>query len=383
MDLLQHLLAAHESRLGPVPAEIDGRPVVVHVGADVPREVLIAAGFAPYRLAGQPGRTAGADAYCGPGIDRVAVSRLARLLEGDAAAAAGLVLSADDEGSVRLFLYLREILRLEPRATVPPLTFFDLVHLPQRTSAVYNRTRLDTLIEEMGGWAGRPVSDDELRVAAAGQDRVRALIRAVGAELRTGRGGPRLTGTQALAVIGASFVLSPERWSAAATGLLAAPDLPVHEGVRVFLTGCDHDDPAAYELIESLGAVIVGEDHDWGSLAGEGQVGGSRDIRSALVRVRSLDVAGSAGHGAAVRAAQTARMAVGCAADLVIAWSRPANDAPAWDVPVQRTALAEVGIPLVAVPPQPYGRPDADAVRALLGPVLAEPSRAAAVAGTR
>src|SRR5438309_1799758 len=93
LDLLQHLLAAHAGRLGPVPAEIDGQPVVVHVGADVPRDVLIAAGFAPYRLAGQPGRTAAADAYCGPGIDRVAVSRLARLLEGDAAAAAGLVLS--------------------------------------------------------------------------------------------------------------------------------------------------------------------------------------------------------------------------------------------------------------------------------------------------
>src|SRR5690242_19980096 len=140
LDSLQQLIAAYESRLGPVPGEIGGRPVVVHTGADVPRELLTAAGFAPLRLSGRPGFTGPADPYCGHGIDRAAVSRLARLLDGEAAAAAGLVLSADDEGSVRLFLYLRELQRVAPRPGVPRLTFLDLVHLTQRTSAVYNRS---------------------------------------------------------------------------------------------------------------------------------------------------------------------------------------------------------------------------------------------------
>ena len=378
MSSLQHLLSAYEARREPVPAQIDGRPVVVHVGADVSREVLGAAGFVPFRLAGRPGGTEAADVYCGPGIDRVAVSRLARLLKGDAAEAAGLVLSADNEGSVRLFLHLREILRFEPRADVPRLTFHDLVHLRQRSSAVYNRTRLDALIEEVGQWAGRPLSDADLRAAAATQDQVRTLIRAVGTRLRTGPGGPRLTGTQALAVIGASFVSSPERWCADATDLLEEQaGLPVHGGTRVFLTGCDHDHTRVYELVESMGAVVVGEDHDWGALAGEGTVGAAHDLRSALVRIRSQGAPASAGHGAAVRAAQTARMAVACGADLVIAWVRPFDDAPPWDVPVQRAALEDVGIPLVAVPAQPYGSEDNDDVRAILEPVLRDPARAA------
>src|SRR4051794_1401958 len=271
---LHHLRAAYESRVAPLPAELDGRPVVAYVGADVPPEVLTAAGFAPFRLSGNAGVHESGDRYCGPGIDRVAVSQLTRLLDGDAARTAGVVLSADSEGSVRVFLYLRELQRLEPRPTVPRFTFLDLVHLPQRTSAVYNRGRLDALVEEIGQWAGRPLGDDDLRSAAAAHNRVRALIRDVGARLRGGPGGPRLTGAEALAVIGASFVLPPERWCALVGDVLAeADDLPVHGGTRVFLTGCSQDHPRVYDLIGSLGAVVVGEDHDWGALAGESPVG--------------------------------------------------------------------------------------------------------------
>lgn len=379
LDSLQQLVAAYESRLDPVPEELDGRPVVVHTGADVPREVLLAAGFAPFRLSGRPGFTGPAEEYCGPGIDRVAVSRLARLLDGEAAAATGLVLSADDEGSVRLFLYLRELQRVAPRPGVPPLTFLDLVHLTQRTSAVYNLARLGALIEELGEWAGRPVSDDALRAAVADQDRARALVRAVGERLRSGPGGPRLTGTEALAVIGAGSVMAPERWAAVVTGLLDTADLPVHEGTRVFLTGSDHDDPAAYRVLEGLGAVVVGEDHSWGALAGEGAVGTAGDVRTAIVRSRTLAAPASAGASAELRAEQTVRMARACGADLVVAWTRPFDDAPPWDVPVQRAALAEAGLPLVAVPPQPYGAIDEDEVRAVLEPVLGDPARSLAV----
>ena len=378
MSALQHLLSTYQARLEAVPAQVDGRPVVVHTGADVPREVLGAAGFVPFRLSGRPGSTGTADPYCGPGIDRVAVSRLARLLDGDADAAAGLVLSADNEGSVRLFLYLREILRLEPRDHLPPLTFLDLLHLRQRSSAVYNRTRLDALIEDVGQWAGRPVSDAGLRAAAATQDQVRTLIRAVGTQLRSAPGGPRLTGAQALAVIGASFVSAPERWCSTVTDLLQeAAALPVHEGTRVFLTGCDHDHTRVYDLVESLGAIVVGEDHDWGAPAGAGSVGTAYDIRSALVRTRAQGAPASAGHSAAARAAQTVRMALAGGADLVIAWTRPFDDAPPWDVPLQRLALQDAGIPLVVVPAQPYGSEDNHQMRTFLEPVLRDPQRTA------
>ncbi|GAA0277025.1 hypothetical protein GCM10009527_086760 [Actinomadura nitritigenes] len=373
MDALGQLEALYEARTGPVPAALDGRPTVAYVGADVPAEVLSAAGFAPFRFSGRPGAYESASRYCGPGIDGAAVSQLARLLDGDAAASGGLALSADCEGTVRLFMYLREIQRLERHPGIPRLAFFDLLHLPQRTSAVYNRTQLDAFIAEMSEWAHRPITDADLRDAAAEHDRVRTLIRAVGTELRTAPDGPRLTGVQALAVIGAAFVSSPRVWCALAGQLLAdAGDLPRRQGIRVFLTGCGHDSPSAYQLIESFGAVIVGEDHDWGALAGERDIGPSQHIRSALVRSRALAAPGSAGHAAALRAEQTARMAAACGADLVVAWTRQYDDAPAWDVPVQRKSLERVGIPLAAVPAQPYGAARHDDAADLLMSALHE-----------
>lgn len=372
-EALDRLTTLYGARTGPVPTTIDDRPTVAYAGADVPVEVLTAAGFVPFRFTGRPGARASAERYCGPGIDGLAVSQLARLLDGEAADATGLVLSADCEGTVRLFLYLREIQRLEPREGIPRYTYFDLLHLPQRTSAVYNRGRLDDFAAEIGGWADRPVTDEDLTRAAAEHDRVRELIGAVGTDLRTAPGGPLLTGSQALAVIGASFLTSPRIWCALAESLLAqAGKLPRHNGVRVFLTGCGHDGPAAYELIESLGAVVVGEDHDWGSLAGERKVGQSRDIRGALVRSHAWDAPASAGHSAHARALQTARMATACDADLVVAWTRQDDDAPAWDVPVQREVLEREGIPLATVPARPYCATEHEDAAAVLEPALRE-----------
>ncbi|HWD05469.1 MAG TPA: 2-hydroxyacyl-CoA dehydratase family protein [Amycolatopsis sp.] len=373
MGVLDHLEALYETRTGPVPAALDDRPTVAYVGADVPAEVISAAGFTPFRFSGRAGAHESAARYCGPGIDGLAVSQLARLLDAEAAAAAGLALSADCEGTVRLFLYLREIQRLEQRPGVPRLTFVDLLHLPHHTSSVYNRAQLDAFIVELSEWADRPITDANLREAADEHDRVRELIRAVGTELRTGPNGPLLTGGQALVVIGAAFRTSPRIWCGLAAQLLAdAGRLPRRQGIRVFLTGCGQDSPAAYDVIESLGAVIVGEDHDWGTLAGERIVGPSHDIRSALVRAHARAAPASAGHAALTRAEQTVRMATTCGADLVVAWIRQYDDAPAWDVPLQRQALERVGIPLVAVPAQPYGAEGDGEAAGLLATTLHE-----------
>ncbi len=359
MDALPELSRLYDSRLQPVQAEQAGRPVLACVGADVPVEVISAAGYVAVRLAGDPSAAWAlsnpASEYCGPGIDPAAVSVLGRIIDGAAVHADGLVASADCEGSVRLFLYLRELQRLDPRPSVPRLTFFDLLHLPQRSAAVYNRRRFDALVAELSQWSGREITDDDLRRTAREHDAVRTLISQI-CRLRNGPAGPLLTGTEALAVIGASQVSAPAIWTPLATDLVArSGELPPRPGVRVFVTGCTLDHPGVYELIESAGAVVVGEDHDWGCLGGGAWIGEPADIRAALVHRRAARASASAGHSASVRAAQTAQMATECAADLVVAWSRTFDDGPAWDVPVQREAVQAAGISFLAVPPQPYG----------------------------
>jgi benzoyl-CoA reductase/2-hydroxyglutaryl-CoA dehydratase subunit BcrC/BadD/HgdB len=347
-ELIAHYAAARTARAGQPSA-------IVHVGRDVPREVVLAAGLVPVRLPGAPGRTGPGDHLFGAGIDDVARTQLNRILDGDLAGCAGLAIGSDCEGSVRLFLHLWEVQRVEPYPDVPPLAFVDCGHLPQASTRAYNRVRFDEFVDQVARWAGRPIRDDDLAAAVAAANGTRRLIRAIG-ELRTAADGPRLSGADALACIGAAFCLSPIDFAALVETLLdeaaAAPALP---GVPVFLTGSGHDHPHAYELIESHGAVIVGEDHDWGALAGESDVDQHAPVREALVDAYWRGAPAAAGYGIAERAEQTARLAARAGARLVIAWLREHDAAPAWDLCGQREALARAGIPLLELAARPYG----------------------------
>ena len=345
--LTAHYAAARTARVGHSAA-------VVHVGRDVPREVVLAAGLVPVRLPGAPGRTGAGDHLFGAGIDDVARTQLTRVLDGDLASCAGLAIGSDCEGSVRLFLHLWEVQRVEPHADVPPLAFVDCGHLPQPTTRAYNRVRFDEFVDQVARWAGRPIHDDDLAAAVATANGTRRLIRAIG-ELRTAAGGPRLSGADALACIGAAFCLSPADFAVLVGALLdEAADAPALPGVPVFLTGSSHDHAQAYELIESCGAVIVGEDHDWGGLAGQSDVDEYGPVREALVDAYWAGAPAASGYGIAERAEQTARLAARAGARLVIAWLREHDPAPAWDLCGQREALAEAGIPLLELPARPY-----------------------------
>ncbi|WP_308257670.1 2-hydroxyacyl-CoA dehydratase family protein, partial [Pseudonocardia lacus] len=154
----------------------DGRPVVGCVGADVPVELLTAAGFLPVRLAGDPAadRSAG-DAYLGRGLDPVARSVLSRLLAGDYGPLDGLVVSRDCEASLRLFYALRELRRLEPGLGLPPVHLVDVLHLPHRTTTHYVLAKVREMRAAVGAWAGTPVTDDALADAVAAHDRLRRL----------------------------------------------------------------------------------------------------------------------------------------------------------------------------------------------------------------
>lgn len=375
MHPLDRLAAGYEDRLGVLPDAVAGRPAVACVGAEVPIEVLAAAGLHPIRLSGSGEPDDQAAQYCGRGIDDVAVSRLGRVLRGDVRRCGALVVSADCEGSLRLYFALRELLRLEPHPEIPRLILLDLRHLSQRSSTTYNRQRFARFVDRVRSLSSAAVTDADLLDAAARQDRVRELVRRVGTELRAHPGGPRISGEEALAVIGASFVLDADTWCALTQELLDhAAELPVRAGPRIFLTGSSHEDPAVYRRIEAAGATIVGEDHDWGALVGQRGIGRPHDIASGIVAAYVATAPGSPAAGAVTRAEQTMRMAAECDADVVLAWTRHYDDAPPWDIPLQRDTLAAAGIPFAVLPASRYGADDAtltDTVGALLSDLAA------------
>jgi hypothetical protein len=106
--------------------------------------------------------------------------------------------------------------------------------------------------------------------------------------------------------------------------------------------------------LEADGALVVGEDHDWG-IAGGYDVQ-TDDIDGLALALRDRGPAAPSGS-MARRAANTAAAAADCAADHVVAYVRRGDEAPSWDYPAQRARLTGAGIGSTLLAQQGY-RPD-------------------------
>lgn len=337
-------------------------PVIGYVGADVPVEIVTAAGMLPLRLHGDPGTpSAAGDRYLGTGLDPAARSLLTRLLDGAFGPLDGIVVSRDCEAHLRLFYALRELRRVEPALALPPVHLVDILHLPHRTTTRYVRAKVRQLRSTAESWAGRTIDDAALAEAITAHDRLRDLLAQV-ADLRRQRPA-RLTGTEALSVVAATTTLPVDRSIALLEQLLTEIDeLSEHEGPRVFLTGSAHDTAHVYTALEEQGLLVVGEDHDWGDLLFQRRVGAPTE--AALTERYQHNGPSAPRASIRARAAHTARAAHACGAEALISYIRTHDDAPPWDYPAQETAT---GLPSVLLPRQPYGALDEEATAALAG----------------
>ncbi|KID30047.1 Benzoyl-CoA reductase/2-hydroxyglutaryl-CoA dehydratase subunit, BcrC/BadD/HgdB [Prauserella sp. Am3] len=332
-----------------------GTGVVGYVGADVPVELLTAAGMLPLRLWGDPdGPREAGDRCLGTGLDPVARSVFTRLLDGAYGALDGLIVSRDCEASSRLFYGLRELRRVEPSVALPPIALADVLHLPHRTTTHYVHSTLARLRGTVATWAGHAITD--LPAAIAAHDRLRTLLSDVAALRRTRPA--RITGTQALNIVAATTTMPVEHACTLLERLLdEAGTLPEHDGLRVYVTGSAHDTPEVYAELEANGFLVVGEDHDWGDLLFQQEV--RRPTLLALAERYQHNGPSAPRSSIRRRAAHIAASARACHAEALLCYVREHDDAPPWDYPAQRDAA---GLPSVMVRDQPYGAltPDAD-----------------------
>ena len=115
--------------------------VVGVVGAAVPTELVLAAGLHPVRISGRPRPAPLVDAYGFNELDPPTTAVMEQLLAPDHGFDFVLI-GGDTLAQTVLFKTLRELQRVEPVASIPPFAFLDLLHLPYRTTARYNRRPL-------------------------------------------------------------------------------------------------------------------------------------------------------------------------------------------------------------------------------------------------
>ncbi len=322
-----------------------GRKVVGELGCDVPDEILIGGGMLPVRVYADPGKPlTETDRYLEYAFDPIVRAQFEKIVDGtyDSQIDA-LAISNSTDVLIRIYLYLREMKRTEPEKPVPEVSYIDWLFTRNCLYQVRNEETIALFRKEAERWAGRAITDEDIRKAAAICNENRQALRGM-AELRHGK-EVHINGSEALVIIGSAFFMEREAHTALVRQVTEeAKSWPVIHGPRIFLSGSNQEDTGLYDLIESAGAVIVGEDHDWGDRFYD------RDYNMEYAPVRALTDRymlrefSSKKAFVSQRVKALDRMVDAAEAEGVIFYTNIYEEAASWDYPSQKKSLESRGI---------------------------------------
>ncbi|MBO4862153.1 MAG: 2-hydroxyacyl-CoA dehydratase [Firmicutes bacterium] len=322
-----------------------GGKVLAKLGSDVPDELVLAAGMMPVQVYADPDKEL---VYTNKilefAFDPVVRKQFEKMIDGTYREVADfLAVSNSTDEFIRVFLYLREMIRSMPEMPVPPTTFIDMLFTRNRMHQERNEFIFGLFRKQLEEWSGKPVTDEAIKVAAAICNADRAALRRIG-ELRHGD-EVRVSGTEALVIIGSGFFMDKKEHTDLVEKLAEeAAEWPVITGKRVFVTGSAHEDLLVYDMIEKAGGVVVAEDHDWGDRSYD------RDYNTEYPPIRAIVdrymLRGYSGKKAFVsqRVEALNEEVAAAKADAVLFYTNIYEDSASWDYPSQKKSLDEQGI---------------------------------------
>lgn len=199
-----------------------------------------------------------------------------------------LLIPRTSEQEYKLYLYLREVARQDPTRRIPPLYLYDMLHTRSPESYSYGLERTLCLKERLEELTGKRIDDAALLYAVRESNSARKAIRKL---LSLRNPVPRVTGTEALTLIGASFFISRDEYAHLAGQAVEMIEgrAPV-AGKRVMIAGSPLNHRGLHHALEKHGAVVVAEDDWWGSRsAGMDIADGSDDLLKAIFEKYYLD----------------------------------------------------------------------------------------------
>jgi|HigsolmetaAR201D_1030396.scaffolds.fasta_scaffold00059_25 hypothetical protein len=327
------------------------RPAVGYIGADVPVELILAAGKQPIRLRGSKGlATPRADRFVEASFSLETRRIAEQWLAGELDALEAVVFSRSDDSAQRLYYYICELQRIQACRGPKPL-LFDVATLPRATSLAHTIDSTRRLAAELGTVADRlPQAIEQA-----------ACRRALLARLQRERLEGRLLGSLAQRIVRALEL----RWDAALDEA-ALRWLDTLEATsarrRLVLVGSEPLDEALHVAVEAAGATIVAEINEASDIEATPSASDdpfaklaayySERTRRARDRLRRADALGE--H------VQTLR------ADGAILWLLSTDTGIAWAAPRIEQALRTAGCAVLELVPQ-----DAEPRAALLEQVAA------------
>lgn len=322
-----------------------GKKVVGKLGFDVPDELLIAAGMLPVQVYADPNRSLEeTNKYLEYAFEPVVRAQFEKLIDGtygdqlDA-----LAISNSTDVVIRIFLYLRELHRVEPEKNLPPVTFIDWLFTRTSRHQARNEFVIDLFKKQVEEWAGREVTDDKIRKAGMICNENRQALREM-AKLRHGD-EVHISGSEALVIIGAGLFMERTAHTELVRQVTEdAKSWPVLAGPRVFYTGAEQEDIGLYEKMEAQGMVIVGEDMNWGDRHYNRDYNPEYPAIRALVDRYMLREFSAKKAFVSQRVEALDREVYEAKAEAVIFYTNLYDEVATWDMPSQKKSLLSRGI---------------------------------------
>jgi benzoyl-CoA reductase/2-hydroxyglutaryl-CoA dehydratase subunit BcrC/BadD/HgdB len=258
-----------------------------------------------------------------------------------------LLISRTSEQEYKLYLYLREVARQNPRMRIPPVYLFDMLHTRSPESYSYGLERTLCLKERLEELTGRAIDDAALLRSIRESNSARKAIRKL---LSLRRPKPTVPGAEALALIGSSFFINRDEYARLAEDAVKMIECrPPLAGKRILVEGASINHRSLHSALEKHGAVVVAEDDWWGSRSSGADIAdGSGDLRRAIFekyyldapspRIYPFEIADEWFHKESVHGI-----------DGVVFYLPPEDCVAGWDYPRRRRYLDEHGIPHLLV----------------------------------
>lgn len=345
-----------------------GQRVVAYLGNATPVELILAAGAFALEMRGDPREeTPLATRFIDDDFDGDLKSVYQRIVSGHYNLADLIVIPRSSNGYLYLYYFLLETRRMLPAHTFPEVVLFDVLHTPYWSTGQYVQGRMVALKDKLEQVCATVIDDAALGEAIASVNRSRAALQV----LNSLRRETKLGGTDLLAAVAATGCVGPEAATQLARAVLAeSAGFAARPGMRLMVKGAPHDSLDFYELVESLGAVVVADDHVTGERSFEHLVDPALEPIAALTQHYHLHAPGIRSFPQAAQDRRFIEIAQQARVEGVLFFHDEFDDTLGWDYPEQKRLLDERGIPSVFLQQQSYRAPDRAAQEAAIRTLL-------------